>query len=368
MTKKNWRNLGASCILGVLTFCAVCFQWFSSLNLLLQDIVYQRSGQVNPNIKVIAIDEKTLQALGPFETWTREPYAQLIETLNQGEDAPKVIALYVLLTGEKGEEDQLLLNVCRESSNVVMASNLVFSTQLERDNGTAWANAMHIDMVEEPFGELAGVVKTDFANTVQDRRDNTVRYTLLEREGYLSFAAAIVKTAQGEIPYEKLSIDGNGGMLIDYTGVPGAYETLSLIDVLQGKIPSQAFRGSIVLVGAYAAGMGDAYSVPTSHGSQMYGVEILDEYLSLVTQAIFKNDGTLDKFISDAAMAVFNAPFDSPDYVYKAVCAARAVFGHYSPFQRPVYPGSQRFAYSAGLRNRVGAGGERSDCPHKFYS
>lgn len=319
MTKKNWRNLGAAYILGVLTFCAVCFQWFSSLNLLLQDMVYQRSGQVNPNIKVVAIDEKTLQALGPFETWTREPYAQLIETLNQGEDAPKVIALDVLLTGEKGEEDQLLLNVCRESSNVVMASNLVFSTQLER-------------------------------------------------EGYLSFAAAIVKTAQGEIPYEKLSIDGNGGMLIDYMGVPGAYETLSLIDVLQGKIPSQAFRGSIVLVGAYVAGMGDAYSVPTSHGSQMYGVEILNEYLSLVTQAIFKNDGTLDKFIGDAAMAVFNAPFDRPDYVYKAVCAARAVFGHYSPFQRPVYPGSQRFAYSAGLRNRVGAGGERSDCPHKFYS
>lgn len=193
MTKKNWRNLGAACILGVLTFCAVCFQWFSSLNLLLQDIVYQRSEQVNPNIKVIAIDEKTLQALGPFETWTREPYAQLIETLNQGEDAPKVIALDVLLTGEKGEEDQLLLNVCRESSNVVMASNLVFSTQLERDNGTAWANAMHIDMVEEPFGEL-GVVKTGFANTVQDRRDNTVRYTLLEREGYLSFAAAMLLT------------------------------------------------------------------------------------------------------------------------------------------------------------------------------
>lgn len=51
-------------------------------------------------------------------------------------------------------------------------------------------------------------------------------------------------------------------------------------------------------------------------------MEILNEYLNLVTDAIFKNGGTLDRFIGDAAMAVFNAPFDSPDYIYKAVCTA----------------------------------------------
>ena len=51
-------------------------------------------------------------------------------------------------------------------------------------------------------------------------------------------------------------------------------------------------------------------------------VEILNEYLNLTTNAIFKNSGTLDKFIGDATMAVFNAPFDLDDYEYKAVCAA----------------------------------------------
>jgi adenylate cyclase len=35
-----------------------------------------------------------------------------------------------------------------------------------------------------------------------------------------------------------------------------------------------------------------------------------------------KNSGTLDKFIGDAAMAVFNSPFDLEDYEYKAVHAA----------------------------------------------
>ena len=45
-------------------------------------------------------------------------------------------------------------------------------------------------------------------------------------------------------------------------------------------------------------------------------VEILNEYLNLTTHAIFKNGGTLDKFIGDATMAVFNAPFDLDDYIY----------------------------------------------------
>lgn len=51
-------------------------------------------------------------------------------------------------------------------------------------------------------------------------------------------------------------------------------------------------------------------------------VEVLNEYFTLVTEAIFRNKGTLDKFIGDAAMAVFNSPFDLDDYVYRAVCTA----------------------------------------------
>lgn len=51
-------------------------------------------------------------------------------------------------------------------------------------------------------------------------------------------------------------------------------------------------------------------------------VEMLNEYLTLTTEAIFANGGMLDKFIGDATMAVFNAPVDLPDYKEKAVRAA----------------------------------------------
>jgi len=51
-------------------------------------------------------------------------------------------------------------------------------------------------------------------------------------------------------------------------------------------------------------------------------VEILNEYLTHTTSCIFKHGGTLDKFIGDATMAVFNAPFSQEDYIYEAVATA----------------------------------------------
>lgn len=48
-------------------------------------------------------------------------------------------------------------------------------------------------------------------------------------------------------------------------------------------------------------------------------VEVLNRYLSLTTECIFANEGMVDKFIGDATMAVYNAPLDQEDYVYKAV-------------------------------------------------
>ena len=51
-------------------------------------------------------------------------------------------------------------------------------------------------------------------------------------------------------------------------------------------------------------------------------VGILNEYLSLTSSSIFNNEGTLDKFIGDATMAIFNAPLPLDDYIFKAVKTA----------------------------------------------
>ncbi|MCI8549072.1 MAG: adenylate/guanylate cyclase domain-containing protein [Lachnospiraceae bacterium] len=52
-------------------------------------------------------------------------------------------------------------------------------------------------------------------------------------------------------------------------------------------------------------------------------VEILNSYLTLISDCILKNGGTLDKFVGDAAMAFWGAPFPQEDYVMQAAKAAR---------------------------------------------
>ena len=62
---------------------------------------------------------------------------------------------------------------------------------------------------------------------------------------------------------------------IPFAGPPGHFERISYVDLLKGKVPPEKLAGKYVLVGATAAGMGDAYATPRSgQGELMPGVEI----------------------------------------------------------------------------------------------
>lgn len=54
-------------------------------------------------------------------------------------------------------------------------------------------------------------------------------------------------------------------------------------------------------------------------------VKLLNTYLGEMTHVIFRYDGTVDKYIGDAIMAVFNAPMKQKEHVRLAVTAAMRI-------------------------------------------
>lgn len=51
-------------------------------------------------------------------------------------------------------------------------------------------------------------------------------------------------------------------------------------------------------------------------------VRLLNEYLSMMTEILFRNLGTLDKYIGDAIMAFWGSPYPQQDHAYRACCCA----------------------------------------------
>ena len=491
MKKETIRKVMASLAAAILTFILSVTGILYSFDKIVADGWYQKPTPTNPQIKIIAIDEKTLQAYGDMKTWNRKIPADLVDKLYEQEEyAPSVTVFDIMYISDVDEETDLrFAESCRKAGNVITAVNTVYETEITKQGDTLLVDENHIGMVEYPYAALKETSSYGYANTIQDK-DGYIRFATTQVEYNDEMIDALAVKAykmycevQGISPVMPATFHGNR-FGFTFSGKSGAYEVLSLVDVLEGKIAPQAFTDSIVFVGAYAPGMQDAYNVAIQKGAQMYGVEIhanileallegktnlpvsdivfglaaavliavfavicwktkiavstiimvlgigvnfavgkmlynngkvmnlvvlpimllftyayflvegylteilrrrkvvsafkkyvapqvvdeiskqgdfkivlggesrdiavlfvdirgftpmseslepeqvveiLNEYLQLTTESIFKNGGTLDKFIGDATMAVFNAPFDLDDYVYRAVCTARDI-------------------------------------------
>ena len=483
--KSNLVVIFETLVVGLLIFVMIFTNSLSFLDLVARDKLYQIPRGIDSKIKIIGIDEKTMSDLGPIQTWSRSNYAELLNKLNENEDSkPMVVGFDIQFSGNVDDGDSEFVDAAKKSGNVVIVNHLIYGKRLEPNEQGLLVTP--VTDVEEPYDELREVCSIGFSNVSQDS-DGTVRriipvekfngtdqkmFSSILYEKYCEYSGVTPNT----VPTDKY-----GRSNINYSGRPGDYEYISMIDVLNGTIDTRAFKDSIVLVGAYAPGMQDSFKAPTSGSQQMYGVEIhanilqsyiqgrfsvngdrlvyiilmviiamllhflfrklrpwmsliillvtigaevgilmainnsgrtysiiylpvvlvlsyvyslamnyiqekarkkkvlnafkkyvapeiideisksgdfqiklggenrdiavlfvdirgfttmsevlepeqvveiLNEYLSLTTKSIFDNSGTLDKFVGDATMAVFNSPFDLPDYEFKAVCAA----------------------------------------------
>lgn len=251
---------------------------FYSVDHFLTDGLYSNLGTASRKIILVSVEDSTLKEYGSFTAFSREKTAELIDFLSSdAENAPAVIGVDIMFdTKGDAEDDTHLVEAVRKAGNVVMASSNVYRATVKVDeNGTRYVDNNNIVAVNEPFDELKEVSSYGFtnANISKDGVIRTVRlYDDFDGQTVYSFDWAIMQKYAAFEADVKAGEEYSKGFY--YTGRPGEYQHYALERVLNGEIPTTQFKDAIVLVGAYASGMGDAYVTAADRSVAMYGVEI----------------------------------------------------------------------------------------------
>lgn len=257
---------------------------------IVMDAWYQNDEVANEEVKIIAIDEKTLNALGNFGSWNRSVYSDLIHQISDETHKPEIIAFDIIFGSSiESKGDQEFADACKDQ-NVLVGSSFKFN-EVTTD----------IDSYDEPYEALKENTTQGFTNSILDT-DNKVRSSLLkvnynDKNYYnFSYTLASMYCKNHHLKLQEPECNDQNIFNFKYTAHSGDYETISFIDVLNGKVDKKIFANSVVLVGAYSTGMQDAYTVPIEKSKQMFGVEIQANIFEAIL--LQKTYMTVDKYYS----------------------------------------------------------------------
>ncbi len=324
---------------GFFALCAACLSYsglLDNIDLQLSDIVYQMfiSDSGDEAIKIISIDEKTIEEYGEYKDWSRSITADLIRKLNGGENAPYVIGIdldYSQDGDRKG--DQALVDICRQYSNICIGASAVIKRDSQAheqqgslsrknpdpavkisvpdgilsDHGQDMFADKVIDKVNMPFRALAENVTTGIVNNIMNSGDgfvrNAVTEVIVDGEQIDSFSVAVYKIymdSQGrEYALPRTGEDNAFGFIYSREGEE--YTVYSFSDVLNGRISPKAFQDSIVLIGDYMDNA--AFKVPNQRGTAMREVELQANILEALL--LSKTGQSVSKFFMVIGCAVF---------------------------------------------------------------
>lgn len=255
------------------------FGTWDAVEYALQDRLYQEERQVDADIVIIAIDEKSLNQLGQWP-WPRKIHATLLEKLEQA--GVGAVSFDIILSEpdlSREQDDQAFNGVLDKYDNVVLPVHLnetvaVKPLPLFSDNN----HVGHIHIIRD----ADGVVR------------RYLPYVNADGSLYPAFSLKLAQLVSGTTDFHgAFPVEGSTlPQPVLFVGGPGHFETVSYVDVVKGVIPSGYFAGKTVLVGAAASGLHDSYFTSADRDKPMYGVEIHANLLQNFLQ------GTSVKYVS----------------------------------------------------------------------
>jgi CHASE2 domain-containing sensor protein/signal transduction histidine kinase len=271
--------LRSALLLLVFTGFIAASGWLQRWDLLFYDLQMGfMSRAASDDIVIVAVDEKSLQALGRWP-WSRGVHADMVDRLTQA--GAKAIVFDILFA----EPDRSNLEEDNRFIQSVAASERVFLPVIlekYRQGGTliesmpmpplanvaAGLGHVHIDLdtdgIARGFYLYEGIGQANWPHLML----SLLHWLAPEKFKKDHFAP------REQTPEVQL-ISRRNHHLIPYVGPAGYYHRYSYNQVLEGNFLPEVFRDRIVLVGVTATGIGDALPTPQSgYGVPMSGVEI----------------------------------------------------------------------------------------------
>ena len=319
--KKRWKRLVStrSMYIGALFFALLAAGITYSgvleeTDLRISDSIHQRINRKRSisAIKIIAIDDKTIDYFGEYEDWSGIWMAAFLEKLNHSpEKAPQVIGIDLDCSKERDSVGaERLVKTCSKYDNICIGAPVISERKKDVKEEPASLHEMQEMDVKMPFAALKDEVVTGISNNTIVSKDGYVRSavagTTLDGTKMDSFAVAIYNlycTGRG-LEYTLAKEDAEQTFSFTYTKQSEDYSICSFYDVISGKISTDVFTDGIVLLGDYTD-TSTTLKVPNQRNMQMQEVEVQANILEALMQQ------RTGQPASKAFMAVFYAIFIS---------------------------------------------------------
>lgn len=280
LVRKLIRGFLVGLAIFVLLNTAFSLNLFASWQERLSDSLFI-ARKPDPNIVIIAIDDKSIAKIGRFP-WDRSTYAKLLTKLSDPTSKPASIGLDIsFFEKSNDQDDQALADALKKAGSVTLASEIGSDSQ-----------------VLLPLDILNKEAKAGIANTNADSSGVT-RFAKLEAVSidnvhYQGFGISVAGTYLANINMPHAYLDNLSirfpSIRINFTGAPGSFISYPFSDVLNGSVNTRNFKNKIVLIGATASDLHDNQITPTSGNDLMSGVEIQANTIQTLLQQRFLVD------------------------------------------------------------------------------